>query len=249
MGYWVSIPRGIVFSNNLTSEDKVLWAILSEKLNPSGYCTISNDELSKILNVSSKTITTRLSSLKEKRYINIIINSRKHQRRIYLTPPNPTSYNESQGASNREIEEKKKRIQESLKKAIVFGELPFEVLVQKLLESPYLQEVKDNNVQFLLNDKQRDFLNWFIKTGKMIDCQIAYYGNIDYSKLKIKILESDFILNNKNLNLKWILKNSCEIIRDKYKNYKVEYDKNFKCRDYNQEYSNSLFQQVDDIVI
>lgn len=221
MGYWCSIPSGIIKSKKLTSEEKELWCIISINLNEGGYCTAGNAELADALGASIKTITTRLASLKKKNFIHIIFNQRTHQRRIYLRPPNnPATFQEGFGPSVSELQSTQRRIQESLKKAIVFGTIEFDVLIQKLLESPYLHEIKDNSVQFIVSREERNFLHWLTNyTDKEIDCQIACYEGIDFEALMENICESKFLLENKNINLKWLLEHSDEILKGKYKLY------------------------------
>ena len=131
--------------------------------------------------------------------------------------------------------------------------MEFNVLIEKMLESPYLYEVKNNSTQFILNEEQIKFLCDFKKfTNKEIDCQIAIFQNIDYKTLLNKVRESSFILKNSNLNLKWILSHAEEICNDKYKNYYKfenanEQEVKFKQRKYTFEELNNFFQDVDSI--
>lgn len=248
---WISFPKGIILSKKLSSEDKVLWGILLENLNERGYCTLTNTELAEILGVKTKTITLRLNSLKQKNFINIFYNSHKHKRYIYLRPPRvPSSFNQCKGPLPGQLKDTQIKLQESLKKAIILGEIDFDVLVQKLLSSTYLENVKNNEVQFCVSDIQIQFLEWiknYLK--KEVDCQIAGFANINYQLLKNKILESEFLMLNKNLSLRWLLTHYNEIINDKYKIYVCEnYKKTFSQRNFSSNL-NSLFESIDDIEI
>ena len=199
---------------------------------------------------SEKTITTRLAGLREKRFANIVLNLHKHQRWIYLkVPGEPSEEAKPQGEA---LNEKTRRLQESLKKAIVFGTIDFNVLIQKLKESPYLDEVEDNSIQFVLTGAQMDFLNRFKRYKKEIDCQIASFPEMDYQKLINAIEESFFLQGNNNLSLKWCLSHAQEIMSGKYKTNLVnsqEQNKNFTGRNYASDEINSLFQSIDDIII
>lgn len=82
-----------ILSNNFNrcdgNEFKTLTAII-KTLNGFGYCSISNKFFVKMLTpegekpITEKSVSNWLSALKEKKVINIVINSHKHQRRIYI---------------------------------------------------------------------------------------------------------------------------------------------------------------------
>lgn len=251
-GYWTSIPNAVRKSKSLSAEEKELWYEIADRKNAGGYCTASNTELAKALNVSEKTITTRLSNLIQKRFANVTQNVHRHQRRIYLHCPG--DHLEPQKPEGKELEEKTRNLQEALKKSIVFGTIDFNVLIEKLIESPYLGEVTDNSTQFVLTNDQMEFLVNFKKRypSKLIDCQIAYFPLIDYSKLLKSIEESLFMQGNDNLSLKWCLSHAEDIMSGKYKTNLAnsqEAKRNFSGRKYDPGIINSLFQGVDDIEI
>ncbi len=247
--YWCSIPNAVRKSKILTAEEKDLYYELCERLTEGGFCKASNTELANALDVSPKTITTRLSSLERKNAIRTYHNPHLHKRWIYINYPGKT--NVPNKPQDKELEESTRRIRESMKKAIVFATIDFEVLIQKMLESPYLHEVEDNNTQFVLTLEQIDFI-YKIKNmcNKQIDCQIACYPNINLPHLYNKIRESEFLLTNSNLNLKWLLEHASEIMKDKYKQYyprQEEHKKGFQGRNNTPDYWNSLFNNPNDI--
>lgn len=247
--YWCSIPNAIRKSKLLTAEEKDLYYELCDRLTEGGFCKVSNTELANTLDVSPKTITTRLSSLERKHAIRTYHNPHLHKRWIYINYPGKTNVpNKPQG---KELEENTRLIRESMKKAIVFGTIDFDVLIQKMLESPYLHEVENNNTQFVLTLEQMDFI-YKIKNicNKQIDCQIACYPNINLPQLFNKIRESEFLLKNRNLNLKWLLEHESEIMADTYKQYypkQEEYKKSFQGRNNTPDYLNSMFQTPEDL--
>lgn len=254
MKFWTSVPNIVRHSRLLTAEEKEVYYELVDRINERGYCTTPNAEFAKVLRVSEKTITARLASMKKKGFINIIQNNHKHRRQIYFNLPRNVIGSEEKPPTEEELADKTKLFQEALKKAIVFGSIDFNVLIEKLHQSPYLEKVKDNTTQFTLTRKQILFLSDFMKlTNKEIDCQVSCYKNIDYDLLLEKVKESAFLLENKNLNLKWFLEHYKDIVADKYKHYEQKqdeiYNKNFKSRNYSDEEIENLFNSIDDIAI
>ena len=247
-GYYSIVPTLVMNSRTLTSKEKDMYYLLEANLNEGGYCKLSNTELAMILKTSTRTITERLASLEKKQYISMTQNDHKHFRQIYVKlPGEPTQEHKP---TEKDMEPRKRRFQESLKKAIVFGTIDFGLLVEKLFESPYLEKVQDNSTQFILNEEQIVFLAEFKKLNKQIDCQLALYKGIDYNKLLNAIKESDFLLNNGNLTLKWFLQNASKVINGDFKNYyyaNTEKKNNFVGRQYTREELNALFQSIDDI--
>lgn len=251
MNYWTCIPNTVRKSKRLSAEEKELWYEIADRKNAGGYCTSTNFELAKALDVSEKTITTRLASLIKNGFANITMNSHHHKRRIYLHAPG--DHFEPPKPQGQEIEERTKNLRESLKKSIVFGTVDFNVLIQKLLDSPYLHEVEDNTTQFVLTPEQMEFLVKFKKfyPGKKLDCQLACYPGIDYSTLSRALQESLFLQESSNLTLKWCLSHAEEIIGGKYKTTLVSsqnHNKNFTGRNYTAAQLDSLFNNIDDIV-
>ena len=256
--YWIPVPRVVQESRSLSSDEKDMYSLIARNLCEGGYCRLSNEELASKFKVTIRTITSRLSSMKKKGYISITLETHNHARRIYTkVPGEPT--NEPK-PTEKDLEPKTRRFQESLKKAIVFGTIDFSVLVEKMLESPYLEHVEENDTQFILNLEQIRFLANFMKFNKKIDCQIAMYPNVDLQKLMESIRESAFLMQNSNLNLKWMLENADKIINGDYKSYIANMPDedcgtvrrrrtNFTEREYTREELFSLFKSVDEIEI
>ncbi len=253
MSYWDIIPAPIRKSKRLTGDEKELlyelW-IRGASYTPR-YCSATNAELSKALNVTHQTLSNRLSALEARGYICRRFNPHLHKRIIYVSIPGEPSAEEI--PIGKVLEERVRPYEELLKKAIVFGTIEFNVLIEKLKESPYLENVEDNQTQFLLNQGQIDFLHKFYNlTKKELDCQLACYPNVDLNRLFTSIRESDFIIQNSNLNLKWCLEHSEEIISGKYKYYipgwaNQKYKPNFKQRNIPKEMANKRFQSIEDI--
>jgi len=250
--YWSVIPTRVRKSKILSAEEKELYYEIKERCNPAGYCTDSNAELAKALNVSEKTITARLAGLIAKKFANTTLNTHKHKRLIYLHVPGAVQ--EPEKPTGEEIQENVKNFQESLKKAIIFGNIDPKLLVQRFKESPYLENLEDNSTQFVMTIDQIKFLAKFIRyPGKKIDCQIANYPNVDYMKLINHLESSQFLQENANLSLKWCLSHYADIIEGVYKTSipsweTMEKRKSPYERTYSPESLNSLFMSIDEMM-
>jgi biotin operon repressor len=259
MNYWTIIPTEVHKSTLLTAEEKELYYEINNRLNEGHYCTASNEELAKSLGVSEKTVTTRLAGLKSKKFVTITQNVHKHERRVYLlSKSNPPSYEERNGPNEEYLEARKKKLEGSLKKGIVLGSIEFGTLIEKLKESTYLEDITDNSTQFILNESQIEFFAEFKKSfpHKKIDCQIACFPDMDYKQLIASIYDSEFLMLNNNLSLKWCLQHSKDIINGNYKCHKlreveamIEKTNISKERKYTPSDINSYFQDIDDIEV
>ena len=250
MKYWTVIPTIVKNSKRLTAEEKDLYYLIFDNLNEANYCILTNSELANKLNVSEKTITSRLSNMKAKGFINIILNFHKHRRQIYINLPQNRDKSIPDKPSEKDLDDKTKKLINALKKSIIFGTIDFNVLIEKLLESPYLHEVKDNSKQFAVSEEQIKFLVEMKKLNKSFDCQIALFPNINYHALTKEIYFSEFLMKSKNLNLKFMLENADKIISGYYRNTVSSFvNKNLKERDYEPNELNFYFQRIEDIEI
>lgn len=221
MGYWSIIPRAVRKSKILTGDEKELYYEIADNMNEAGYCTLTNSQLAKALGTSEKTVSTRLSSLVQKKFANTLVNLHKHQRRIYLKVPGDPTLSNQPKPTDEDTRAKRERLEESLKKAIVLGTCDFNVLLKALKQSPYLEEVKDNYIQVALDLEQIEFVTEFRKffKEKEIDCQVSIYPGINYRALMHHLMKSEFIRLNNNLSLSWCLKNYKDIVHGKYDSF------------------------------
>lgn len=243
---WSIFPTRVLKSTALTADEKMLYCQIALRLTAGGYCKDKNEQLAKMLRVTERTVQDRLKSLEKKKFL--FIRKYGHFRLLYLNIPGEPE--DEPMPTEEQLQLKTDAYQESLKKAIVFGTIEFPVLVEKLLESPYLEHVQDNTRQFLLTEKQVVFLAEFKKLvpNKKIDCQVAYYPDVDYDLLLDQIRNSTLLMDGNNLSLKWCLEHSDSIIDGTYKKI-VSSEQNFKGRDYTGVDINALFQSIEDIVI
>lgn len=245
--FYVSIPRIVLLSKLLTDEEKILYAVLTLCIIPEKkYCNITNAELAKALNTSERTISSRLESMQKKGFVHLTMNNHLHRRLVFLrTPLKEGTFEEP--PTDEELEPKKKLLLEAFKKATILGNIDFETLMQRFIDSPYLAEVKNCDTQFALNSNQIKFLADFQKflPHKKIDCQISAFPPVDYSKLLEAIRNSKFLYESSNLNLKWFLQNSEKIINGDYEQFidlhETPYKSNYKSRDYEPNELNSPF--------
>ena len=79
---YIEIPIGVVKDNSISSTAKVLIGLIITLSMKDGYCYASNKYLGNILNVSIRTITSCLSSLKNRGFI--YTKDIYNKRRIYV---------------------------------------------------------------------------------------------------------------------------------------------------------------------
>ena len=215
--YWSVIPTQIKKSRLISAEEKEVYYFIADNLNEAGYCTKTNAEFAKELNVSEKTITARLSNMQRKKAVTIKLNNHLHKRIIFLNLPQSPSRDMPNEPTEESLQPKSAQLIASLQKGIVFGTYDFNALIEKMLASPYLHEIKDNSRQFVLTMDQIDFLAEMKRLNKTLDCQIAIYPPCDYQGLVNAIRHSRFLMESTNLNLKFMLENAQAIIDGKYR--------------------------------
>lgn len=77
------IPYCIYSNNNISSNAKLLYGLLSLLSHKEGFCYATNKFLGAELNVSSRTITTLIKELKDENIIDVV-NDKNYIRKIYL---------------------------------------------------------------------------------------------------------------------------------------------------------------------
>ena len=221
--FWYIIPAPVMVSKKISGDEKNLWAVISHNLDNAGCCKLSNAELSKIFDTSPRTISERISNLKQKGYLAITQETRNHSRRLY--PKYPGEYEEDLPTE----EEKALHIQklgEACQKGIKLSDFYFKSLFEKLVGSPALSEIsaeESDERQFCVTRDQIKFLGNFIDyfPSKRIDVQIASYHlkeDFDVELFMNSILQSDFLLHNANLSLRWLLDNYTRVVSGEFKN-------------------------------
>lgn len=253
MSYWASYPKKVLRLKNLTDGELRLWLLISDNLTPAGYCKLTNAEISKALNnLSQQTISARISSLAKKKFINIVQNNHKHERWMYVHVPKEQELYAEEKPDDEKLSAQMLALQESFKTAVIFGSAEPDLLLARIKESPVLDSIQDNSIQYALTLDQVKFLAEFMYNypHKAIDCQVASYTGLDFSQLIGKIDDSNFLQKANNLGLKWCLDNSDKIMAGTHDNFRKEKPKqNFTGRSYTRGQLNALFQDIDDIEI
>lgn len=86
-GFWL-LPVSAGTDDTLTSQDKLLFAQIISLSRKNGFCFASNSYLSKLNNVTKRTITNSISNLNKNGYIRIELSKNEFnntKRKIYLT--------------------------------------------------------------------------------------------------------------------------------------------------------------------
>lgn len=95
---FIIVPRIVLNDNNLSQTDKLLFGLIVSLTFKKHYCFASNKYLSKIINVSVRTITNSLSTLKSENYIFIKYEDKK--RKIFLNNEKVLQNSSSKNAKN-----------------------------------------------------------------------------------------------------------------------------------------------------
>lgn len=81
-GYWV-MPNVVLFSNELTDKQKLLYCLISSLCAEKWYCRATNEHLWELLNASKFTISKNVAVLVEKWFICLEVNQ-NYQRKLTL---------------------------------------------------------------------------------------------------------------------------------------------------------------------
>ena len=251
MSYWFSAPNCIRLSKRLTSGEKETYYALQERMTAGGYVVATNEELMKELGVNETALLGRLGALEAKNFI-ARRRSKQHKRIFYLRPPVDS---EEKKPTEEQLEEKKKALQNAYKKGLFFGDVEPETLAERLLEVRYLEDMTDHSTQFVLTIEEIEYIHKFRQAKKVIDCQLSLYRHVDIKALIDAVYQSEFLLLNDNLTVKWLLENAEEVISGKYKGAVIKgadkqdkHTPNFKQRSY-EGGMNFRFQSIDEVEV
>ena len=219
--YYAIIPAYVRYDNELTDKAKLLYGEISALANKTGECWASNKYFAELYSCSVRTITTLLTSLKEKDYIEI-----NHIYRI----------------NSKEIEKRIIKLKKEVWKNISIGiEKNFHRGMEENFEGGIEKNFQDNNTSInntsinnnisLLEKKEDLFTNKtidiFIKQAKEILNQRVYLLKEHREKIlelnraidnfeeitpevlrKLKDLKFDFGGRTTKPNLDWLLKDT-----------------------------------------
>ena len=79
---YVEVPVIVLLDEDLSTTTKLLMGLITTLSMQEGFCYASNKYLSNLMKVSKRTITSCISSLRKKKYINV--ECEPNIRRIYL---------------------------------------------------------------------------------------------------------------------------------------------------------------------
>ena len=80
--YYAVIPSDILNANDLTSDEKLLYALITSLSNEKGYCYASNAYFAKRFNKSESTIKRWLSNLVSKNYVSSKVNYKPGSKQV-----------------------------------------------------------------------------------------------------------------------------------------------------------------------
>ena len=83
--YYAILPSDVRYDANLSSSEKLLYAELTALCSKHGYCWASNSYFSELYNVNKNTVSSWVSSLVKRGYIQISVDrSKGNLRKVYL---------------------------------------------------------------------------------------------------------------------------------------------------------------------
>lgn len=246
------VPIKVLHSRKISDgEFRAYMEMLNARNRTICWCDKSDSDIARLMGIPERTLQSRIASLKEKRFINITPNPHKHSRRMFFHIPGEPNEKEQLTPTDEEIKAEEESLKQAYKLSIDLYATDFATLVEKIRESPLLDEVEDNSTQFSLTLEQARFLQLFRDyfPRKKIDCQIAAYPEFDYNQLITRMRNSDFIKRSDNLTLKWCLEHRDVILSGKHETDQSKKKQDFTGRNYTREQMNALFQDIDDIEI
>ena len=96
--YYSIIPSHVRYDKELKPMEVIMYGELTALSNKYGYSYASNNYFAELYNVHKKTVSTWISRLKEKGYIDTVVirdeNMTVTERRIYITAPYPSNHGE-----------------------------------------------------------------------------------------------------------------------------------------------------------
>jgi DnaD/phage-associated family protein len=96
--YYSIIPAHVRYDKELKPMEVIMYGELTALSNKYGYSYASNNYFAELYNVHKKTVSTWISNLKEKGYIDTVVirdeNMTVTERRIYITAPYPSNHGE-----------------------------------------------------------------------------------------------------------------------------------------------------------
>ncbi|PTF12794.1 helix-turn-helix domain-containing protein [Staphylococcus devriesei] len=109
--YYSIIPAHVRYDKELKPMEIIMYGELTALSNKYGYSYASNNYFAELYNVHKKTVSTWISHLKEKGYIDTVVirdeNMTITERRIYITAPYPLNHGEGYPQKNGEPIHKK----------------------------------------------------------------------------------------------------------------------------------------------
>ncbi|WP_337235628.1 helix-turn-helix domain-containing protein [Staphylococcus epidermidis] len=162
--YYSIIPAHVRYDKELKPMEVIMYGELTALSNKYGYSYASNNYFAELYNVHKKTVSTWISNLKEKGYIDTVVirdeNMTVTERRIYITAPYPSNHGEgypqkSGDPIHKKTEENNTRINrdsDEISKSFQYISNNLEI-IQSPLKAQQLEEAikdfKDNKLEIV----------------------------------------------------------------------------------------------------
>lgn len=79
-GIW--IPFEILTNKDLSDKEKLIYSIILYFSKEKGYCSVTNNQLAELLNLTTNHVSKLISSLNSKKYVKVILKYRKDSKEI-----------------------------------------------------------------------------------------------------------------------------------------------------------------------
>lgn len=227
--FWsMPMPNYIKNSRTISNDEKMLFLRIMENRNEIGWCGLTNKVFADCFGVTERTISTWITNLFNQGFINIINSRHNKVRKIYCNIP---------------------------KRAPGMPDYNVNMSIDDYLKIFTLAfPSNENDIQENITVEQANFLRSFRAhfPNKKLDCQITCKKIDNYTELMLACKQSRFVRETDNNGLAWILANSEEIIKGRWKTFDDQkiIKSNFSTgHDYSKEELNSLFQNIDEIEV
>ena len=166
VAYFAVLPYQVRYSKEIGSDEKLLYAEITARLNYAGYCTTPNKTFADLFNREIRTISIWMANLKNAGFIRIVQDNKKHRRLLY---PKYSS-DPSQDVEGKDMPEKVRKFHEAFPDGMIDtfnvpDEVDMDKLIEGIMRNKFLREKARNwglksciaKYKAIINDHYKSF--------------------------------------------------------------------------------------------